>query len=351
MWKHRIWLLFVVPFALACWKPLQNSYRNWGNPDSLLLFQSLVPFAVALLIWQERQRLQALWIRLKAYPVTDKRRRGNLIALSLGCLIVLIGHLVYVDSFFGIGLLLILAGTIYYIYGGVILRAIAGPLSLLLLMVNPPDSVISKLSSMAISGTAFATSSLLSLLGKQTSVNQAIISFPNHAVEVTHPLNGANLLAALLFVAFVSAWYQRRTPLYTFSLMVLTALLVVLVHLIRVSLYALTIMGSPAVATLLLKFSPWLLILLLGAVIIYSGQSLDLIYLRMRASAKHREKYGTKRKGLSRLLEEKLLDPMFKAADKKALDLTKKHRALSKSVNAFFKKLIPASKNKRRSRW
>jgi hypothetical protein len=352
LWKQRVWLLFVVPFALACWKPMQNSFRNWGNPDNLLIYQSLVPFAVVLLIWQQQLHLQALWTRLQAYPVTDKRRRGNMIPLIIGCLIVLFGHLVYVDSFFGIGLLLILAGTIYYLYGGMILRSIAGPLSLLILMVNPPDSLISQTNKFAINGTAFATSSLLSILGKQSSVVSGFIRFPGNTVEITDPLNGANILVAVLFVAFICAWYQRRTPLYTFCLLIATSMLVILIHLIRVGIYSLTTVNSPGIARLAIGLSPWIMILILSAIVIYGCQSLDLYALRLRVAAKKRAKQSMQnpKKGISRRIEKALIDPIFNASDKGVVYISTQNRKVSKKVSAFFKKLLPSSK-KRRNRW
>jgi hypothetical protein len=351
LWKQRVWLLFLVPFAFACWKPLQNSFRNWGNPNNLLLFQSLVPLAVALLIWQGRSYLQALWIKLQTLPEKDKRRRGNMIPLAVGCLIVFFGNLVYVDSFFGIGLLLILVGTIYYIYGGVILRAMAGPLSLLILMVNPPDSLISRISGSAIESTAFATSSFLSLLGRTTSVDKSLIRFPDRFVEVTDSLGGANILLAVLFIAFVCAWYQRRTPLYTFCFMVLTSVLVVFVHLIRVSIYALTAASSPGVSKLFASFNAWVMVLVLGATIIYAAQSMDLLFLRMKVAAKQREKYGIQKKRPSNRIEKKLINPFFNACDKGVLYLSTQHRKNTKSLNALLKKVMPASKKKNRSRW
>jgi hypothetical protein len=110
-------------------------------------------------------------------------------------------------------------------------------------------------------------------------------------------------------------------------------------------------MGSPGVAKLLLTFSPWLLVLLLGASIVYASQSLDLIFLRMRVAAKHREKYGSQKKGLSRRIEQKLLDPLFNAADKGVMQVSKQHRKMSKNATAFFKKMVTTSKNKNKNRW
>lgn len=351
LWSQRVWLLFVIPFAFACWKPMQNSFRNWGNPDNLLLFQPLVPFAAALLIWQKRAYLQALWQRLQAYPVTDKRRKGSLTPLVLGCIIVLFGHLVYVDSFFGIGLMLILVGTIYYIYGSLMVRTLAGPLALFLLMVNPPDSVLSNLNNAAVNGTAFAVSSVFSLVGKTAVASQQSFRFSGHTVEIGQSLNGINILLAALFISFICARYQRRTPLYTFCFLVMTSVLVIFVHLLRVSIYALTFMGSPQIGRLLLIFSPWFLLLILGAISIYATQSLDLFLLRLRLAAKQREKYGNQKKGLGKRLEQKVLDPLFNASDKGVMNLVNQHRKLSKSTNAFFKKLKPGKKRNNRNPW
>ncbi|MBC8104707.1 MAG: exosortase/archaeosortase family protein [Cytophagales bacterium] len=351
LWGQRVWLLFLIPFALACWKPVQNSFRNWGSPDSILMYQPLVPFAAALLIWAQRRELSTLWRRLQAYPPTDKRRRGNLLLLSAGCLTLLFGHLVYVDSFFALGLLLILAGTIQYLYGSLILRAVAGPLSLLLLMVNPPDSLITRAHDAAARASAAAASGLLSLFGAKTSVEGGMIRFPDHAAELTRSLHGANLLAAMVFIAFVFALHQRRPPLYTFCFMCLTGALALAVHLIRVCFYALTLTSAPIVAKLLLTFSPWLLILLLGAVVVYASQSLTVLSLRLEAAAKHRARYGSRKQGLSRRIEKAILDPLFNASDKGVKEIATRHRKASKNVNAFFKKLIPASKRKPRSRW
>ena len=366
LWGQRVWLLFLIPFAFACWKPLQNSFRNWGNPDNVLLYQPLVPFAAALLVWQERAYLQSLWQRLQAYPTTDKRRKGSLIPVVLGCLFVLFGHLVYVDSLFGIGLLLILVGTIYYIYGGLMVRTLVGPLALLILMINPPDSLLSITNKFAKTSTAFAVSSVLSLLGKATSVNviQGSILIPihtfdaqhkpillSHPITITDPINGANILLAMLFITFICAWYQRRTPLYTFCFLVMVSVFVLFVHLIRVTLYSLTEMGSPKIANLLLTFNPWFIILILTAMSIYATQSLDLFSLRFRVAAKRREKYGTQKKGLGKRLEQKMMDPLFNASDKGVTALVNQHKKLSKSTSTFFKKLLPGKKRNDRKPW
>jgi len=340
LWGQRNWLFVLIPFAFACWLPMQYSYRNWGEAGAPLAFQPLVPIGAALLAWQQRERLKTIWRRQQvAEASSSKRKTGkdNMLLLIAGILVLLFGHLVHVDSFFALGLLLLVAGIILYFYGSAILKTLAVPLLLLVLMVNLPDSVLSHSVDAAKHATTVAASAVLVLFGVHATASERLITLGDHALEVTTALSGLNLVLVMVFLAFWYNLFTRRSIIFGAFWIVFSAGITILFHVLRLAVLARTNVSSPEFEQFLAGINLWFLVATLSVILLYIAQAFQLLMLRFAVleQQRSRQKAGSTLTGKV----DKALDPVFRASGKGVEHIASRQRVVSKGIDRIFVKL------------
>jgi hypothetical protein len=355
LWSQRALAWIVIPFACACWLPMGYSAHNWAASWNPLNFQPIVPFGAALLAWSRRDRLQA--IKKRQQKMSEPRRgrtaragtgSGNLLLAAGGCVLLVLAHLVHVDSLFAVGLLGIVAGVIYYLYGREILRALAVPLIFLLLLVNPPDSLVTFLGRMFGRVTVAVVAPLMSVFGLHAAAYGQFIRLPSQDIEAIGALDGSALFCLMAVLAVWYALFTRRSLLYGLVLVVTTALATIGFHLLQVALVAGTATGAPDVSHFVRDLNLWLVALVLSALLLYLTQTMHLLLLRYRLA----EQRLAKRRPASKfnVAFERMIAPAFRQIDRGAAQFADRQRRMTKSIDTFMGKLSSSRKNRHRHR-
>ena len=153
---------FAAAFTPAFWYMGEDHW--WSEPDSPLFFEPFVPLMSAALLWKDRKRL------LEAWQMTPRnKRRGPPWLLWLGCLLVLVSHLVHVLTVAAIGLVLVAAGIIYVAYGPFVLRQSSRALLFALLFTPPPIKPLSIVAGVLSSSAWTKVTAALQRLGQNLS--------------------------------------------------------------------------------------------------------------------------------------------------------------------------------------
>lgn len=185
--------------ALLFSRSMASMFYQWMHNDNTSQ-GLLVPFIVAALVWDRRQRLA----QVKARPA-----RLGLALLSFGCFLQVFS--VWAEtSFLGpVGFVLFLIGLTWYLLGRDMLRELAFPCAFLFFMVPWPDSLVDTIAfPMQMFTTKYAVR-----LGKLTGLHPVRdgvnIIMPHFKLTVAVACSGMHSLMALLAMAALFAYFTR----------------------------------------------------------------------------------------------------------------------------------------------
>jgi exosortase len=192
--------LLLVPLAVLYWTLLRGLADNWWD-DSNYSHGFLIPVFSGYLIWRDRERLRAeantgSWLGL---PV---------VLAGLGML--LLGQIGAENFLSRSSLIVVLAGLVWFHFGGRALRAVLFPLTFLLFMIPLPAivfyAVAFPLQNLAAQNAAW----LLDRLGLPVLLDGNVIQLANIALGVTEACSGIRSLISLL--ALATAWAYMTLP-------------------------------------------------------------------------------------------------------------------------------------------
>jgi exosortase len=185
---------FVAALLLAVYFPLlKGIVLSWFNGGPGLV-GVLVMATAAYMVWSMRNRLHTTPQRPTAW---------GLIPTAFAMALALAGTIESSSWTSGISLLLVIAGCVCTLYGFAILRELAYPLVLLLIMVPLPHTFVDRLVfQLQIWASQFAAA-LLDLLHYTVLRDGNILELVGEKVEVTPDCSGINLLVGLTFFTLV----------------------------------------------------------------------------------------------------------------------------------------------------
>lgn len=198
------WIVIVFAWLAAAFIPAfwyMGEDRWWSQTHSPLFFEPFVPLFAAALLWQDRRRL------LEAWQMTPRhKRRGSPWLLWLGCLVVLVSHLIHVLTIAAIGLVLVAAGIIYLGYGLFVLRQSIRALAFALLFVPPPAKPITTIAHWFSYSAWTKITSALQTMGKEASCTVSADS--TNLVIGGHVVIAPNFqLSAIIITGFLLLFY------------------------------------------------------------------------------------------------------------------------------------------------
>ena len=188
----------------------QYIWRTWNESEDMGHGMIVVPAAL-FLIYNDRERLLS---------ITPKAGWGGLVLLLTGLLIFWCGHLADVTFAGLLSLIVILAGTVWWLLGWDFLKALSFPIALLIFAIPFPG-----LDSMVALPLRYLMSKLgvviLNLLGVPVVlVGTGILSAPDaaqhlatgqkFAVDVANPCSGIRSLFALMMVGALFAHFTLK---------------------------------------------------------------------------------------------------------------------------------------------
>lgn len=212
----------------------QYIWRTWNESEDMGHGMIVVP-ATLFLIYHDRERLLS---------ITPKPGWGGLVLLITGLLIYWCGHLADV-TFAGLfSLIVILAGTIWWLLGWEFLKALSFPIAFLIFAIPFPgiDSMVALPLRYLMSKLGVV---ILNLLGVPVVlVGTGILSAPDaaqhlatgqkFAVDVANPCSGIRSLFALMMVGALFAHFTLKGAWRKWILFLCTPPLAVLGNLVRI---------------------------------------------------------------------------------------------------------------------
>ena len=253
------WLLLLIPYLLAWYAPFLWSWPQWGDSNHPQFIQPWIPILALILVWARRDRLISLLRYSEKHPPQTLWERGNILPLTLGCLLYLFAHLVQIKGVAVAALLLIAFGTIFALYGGRFVKSLRVPFLLCLLMIPPPDTAVDKVVLLLRQKMVTAASLLLNRLHFPNRADGWVMHFENtgEVVEFPNRCGGASIAVNAMILLFWYALLRRRRPLSVLVLPMIGLIVALAVNLLRVAAAGATAAAMPEISRRLIDLNTW----------------------------------------------------------------------------------------------
>lgn len=209
-------LIVGVPVALLCVILFQLCDNVWFSAGSVLTYQAFIPLGALALAWNRRQELRKIITELALlFPDPEHpKRRGNEWLAVFGALVILLGVIISLPVVGLIGLLLLVIGIVFCIWGPFVLRGLAAPISYLVLSFIPPpvQGLVGPISSnFHFRSVAFAGYILRAMGRKPTILGPTLTLNGQSPLYVPSSFSGMGLLlGALAFTILVILWNRLK---------------------------------------------------------------------------------------------------------------------------------------------
>lgn len=262
--KHLDWCLLFAVYLSAWVIPFKWMEGFWILPHSLQLAQPFLLPGFLLVLWGRRKAISAYWAKLnrRTQSSATTKTEGNLSLLIVGCVIYFFSYFSRLSLAAILGLVLVLLGVIFRVYGKNLLRFIAAP-SIYLLAVVPwlPEVVSGKISS-----TIFQLHIILSrLLLKAVNINIVSINgslFTNNlSVPFDYGMYGGNITIAMIVFFWGYGLYKQLSASRIVYMVITGCIVSFIVHQVRLALIFISTSSMLSLAKSLSSANPWFFIL------------------------------------------------------------------------------------------
>lgn len=226
--------------------------RQWASDENYSHGFLVAPFALYL-VWQSRRALASLPAR--PHPA--------------GLAVVVLGVLLFTAGRFGaelfltrVSLLVVIAGSVLYLWGAAHLRRVAFALVLLLLVIPLPALVLNRVSLPLQLLASRTAETALSVAGVPVLREGNVLVLPHGALEVAQACSGIRSLSSLIAIALIVGRLRRSAaPRAATVLAVLAVPIAVLANAARVTGTGLAAawLGPWAAEGFFHTFSGWLM--------------------------------------------------------------------------------------------
>ncbi|OYV74919.1 MAG: VPLPA-CTERM-specific exosortase XrtD [Chromatiales bacterium 21-64-14] len=217
LWRTPIgsWALFSLLLALLSWVfrgSLGFLVRSWAQPEYGYAY--LIPFISAFLIWQRKDRLEALVFTGSSAGVA---------LVALGLLVSLAGRLGAVHTVIQYGVFFTVLGMFWAFYGTKAFRTVAVPLLLLGFAIPLPGFFYQTLSNNLQLLSSRLGVDLIHLFNVPVFLEGNVIDLGVYKLQVVEACSGLRYLFPLTTLAFVAA-YLYQAALWKRAVVFLSAL-------------------------------------------------------------------------------------------------------------------------------
>lgn len=222
-WATIVW--FAVLLAVWYAPVLRLLVRDWLNDDDMG-HGFFVPLVAGYIVWLRREELLKLELKPNPWGMALVVLAGlQLIAATLG-----------VEFFVArTSLLVALAGILLTLGGGVLVRALAFPLILLLFMIPLPAIVFSQITFPLQMIASWFAEQTLSLVGIPVLRDGNILELPSQRLSVVEACSGIRSLLSLSFLSLVYAFFFDTRVWMRWVLLACTAPIAILSNAGRVT--------------------------------------------------------------------------------------------------------------------
>ena len=223
--RYGLWLL-AVPLALgAAYAPvIQRMVANWYLDDNYS-HGFLIPVIAGWFVWRD-------WDALKETAVKPSH---------WGLVLIFIGLIQFVFAWLGtelfnmrLSLIVVLAGSVLYLFGSQVFKRLRLPLGYLVLMVPLPYILYDAMAFPLKLFVAKVSVGSLRLMGYAVWRDGNIISFPNIVLEVADACSGLRSLVSLIAIAVTLAFLAIRSVWLRWLLVLSSIPFAVLTNALRV---------------------------------------------------------------------------------------------------------------------
>lgn len=203
----------VLFFAIAYGEAVLQMVRTW-NTSNTYSHGFLVPLISLYFVWARRNALRSI-------PLRPSLLAGSL-AVAASSLILAAGHVSSLVIVQQISIVLAIPGLVLMLMGWKFLRALALPLSYLVLMVPALDILIERIQFPFQLLTARMAVESLQLFSMPVFLDRQFIELPNMTLEVAKACSGVQYLVAIIALAIPLAYinHSGRTRLVLLGLAV-----------------------------------------------------------------------------------------------------------------------------------
>jgi len=198
LWKLGGGLAFTAALVVLLWPRLLWMYNIWTH-DGLYSFCLLVAPTSAFLIWKNRQQLARVRTRGSSWGV-GLALAGIILTLALEW------SALGLNSLTPALIIVILAGSIWALYGWAVVRALRFPLLFLLLLMPVPPFMVLALDYPLQVFCARITTALVQALGIHVQRTGANLYLDNFAIGVAPACNGLRSSFALLALGLLVSY-------------------------------------------------------------------------------------------------------------------------------------------------
>ena len=253
--KHNLKFLtlfcYLIAFSLLFHEVMTKLVHDWATDDNYSHGFLIVPISLYL-AWERR----------------DQLLRAPLVPSSLGLIVLIGGIALLITGVLGaelfvtrIALLVVLTGSILYIFGWTHLRLLAFPLALLLLMIPIPSIIFNQVAfPLQLLASRFAAD-VLSLWGIPVLREGNVIILAHTTLEVAEACSGIRSLMSLITLGILLGYFTESRLWVRWVLAVITIPMAILANGLRVAGTGILAhyWGSEAAEGFFHTFSGWLI--------------------------------------------------------------------------------------------
>lgn len=219
------WAVLVAVSLLQYFDLFRRLIDIWFS-DTNMSYGALIPAIIAFLIWKRRHEF-SLDSAKPWWPAILIVLAGQGLNIVAG----LSGNIV----FYGIALSLSLIGAAGLLWGQRLLKVVALPLGLLILMVPLPSYVIGLIGWYLQIIASDLSAALLQTLGVQVYQEGNLLRLPNYILEVREACSGLRSIFALLTLSVVIGFQMEKKWWMRLSLVLATPILAICANVIRIT--------------------------------------------------------------------------------------------------------------------
>jgi len=265
--------LVVLALAFVYAPVVSSLVRQWASDENYSHGFLVAPFAL-FIVWKSRGALGALPAR--SHP-------AGLAVAVLGILLLTVGQFGAELFLSRVSLLVVIAGSVLYLWGPAHLRRAAFALVLLLLVIPLPTLILNRVSFPLQLLASRTAETALSAAGVPVLREGNVLVLPHTTLEVAQACSGIRSLASLIALGLIVGHFSPgATPRRLVALVALAIPIAVLANAFRVAGTGLAAawLGPWAAEGFFHTFSGWLMFVVALAALFACARAIDLLSTR-----------------------------------------------------------------------
>ena len=235
-WSRIIWFGLLIA---GCYAPVLVALVKQWNDDPDMGHGFFVPLIVGFILWQRREELSLL------KPAPDWRGLILVIWGGLQLMLATLGAELFLAR---TAIVITLTGVVWLLGGKLVLKKLAFPLFLLLLMIPIPAVIYNEITFPLQRLASRLAEDALSIISIPVLREGNVLELPNQRLSVVEACSGIRSLLSLTFLALVYGYFFEKRPSIRIVLLVSTVPIAIIANASRVTLTGILTEVKPEIA-------------------------------------------------------------------------------------------------------